>query len=66
MTPIVGLPLDRTDGPLKVAGTARYAADFPQAGMAYAVMVQSTVPNGSIRSTSIQPPRPSAPPACCT
>ena len=33
---VVGQPLDRTDGPLKVEGQARYAAEFSPKGVAYA------------------------------
>lgn len=44
----VGAPLDRVDGRLKVTGGARYAAEFPVANVAHAVIVQSTVPTGRI------------------
>ena len=40
---VVSQPLDRTDGPLKVAGEARYAAEFQLPRLAHAVMVQSTI-----------------------
>jgi xanthine dehydrogenase YagR molybdenum-binding subunit len=46
---LIGAPLDRVDGPLKVTGQARYAAEFFPANVAYAVMVQSTVPRGRMR-----------------
>src|SRR5438874_60231 len=46
---IVGRPLDRVDGPLKVCGAARYAAEFFPSNLAYAVMVQSAVPAGKVR-----------------
>jgi xanthine dehydrogenase YagR molybdenum-binding subunit len=46
----VGQPVDRVDGSLKVTGTASYAADTPVAGALFAVMVQSTVSRGRIRS----------------
>ena len=45
---VVSQPLDRTDGPLKVAGEARYAAEFQLPGLAHAVMVQSTIAKGTI------------------
>ncbi|MBD5634022.1 MAG: xanthine dehydrogenase family protein molybdopterin-binding subunit, partial [Candidatus Eremiobacteraeota bacterium] len=45
---LVGDPLTRVDGRQKVTGTARYAAETPLAGLAYAVMVESTVPSGTI------------------
>ncbi len=46
----VGAPLDRVDGRLKVTGGARYAAEFPTANVAHAVIVTSTVPVGRITS----------------
>jgi xanthine dehydrogenase YagR molybdenum-binding subunit len=42
----VGRPLDRVDGPAKTSGSARYAAEFSPSNVAYAVMVQSTIPAG--------------------
>jgi xanthine dehydrogenase YagR molybdenum-binding subunit len=49
MTAQIGLPHDRVDGPDKVKGSARYAAEFPRARLAHAVMVQSTRPSGTCR-----------------
>jgi xanthine dehydrogenase YagR molybdenum-binding subunit len=46
--PAVSQPMDRTDGPLKVTGEARYAAEFPLPRLAYAAMVLSSVPKGTI------------------
>ncbi|MGH8779903.1 xanthine dehydrogenase family protein molybdopterin-binding subunit [Paraburkholderia sp.] len=48
--PFVGQPLDRTDGLLKVTGEARYAAEFPEARLAHAVLVTSTIARGTIES----------------
>src|SRR5437763_12676283 len=45
---VVTQPLDRTDGPLKVTGEARYAAEFQLPRLAHAAMVQSTVAKGTI------------------
>jgi xanthine dehydrogenase YagR molybdenum-binding subunit len=45
---IIGAPLDRVDGAQKVTGAARYAGDFPAAGLCHAAMIQSTVPRGRI------------------
>ncbi|WP_354683713.1 xanthine dehydrogenase family protein molybdopterin-binding subunit [Cupriavidus necator] len=45
---VTGAPIDRVDGVLKVTGRARYAADYPLPGLAHAVMVTSTIPNGEI------------------
>jgi xanthine dehydrogenase YagR molybdenum-binding subunit len=47
-TVAIGQPLSRKDGVAKVTGAARYAADFTEAGMAYAQLVTSTVANGRI------------------
>ena len=47
--PVIGQPIDRVDGPLKVTGGARFAAEFDQPGLSFAVMVQSTVSRGRIR-----------------
>ena len=43
MNDLTGQPLDRIDGTVKVTGNARYAAEFPQARLAHAVLVTSTV-----------------------
>jgi xanthine dehydrogenase YagR molybdenum-binding subunit len=48
--PLVGQPMDRTDGLLKVTGEARYAAEFPAARIAHAVLVTSPISSGSIAS----------------
>jgi xanthine dehydrogenase YagR molybdenum-binding subunit len=45
---IVGTPLDRVDGPAKVTGAARYAADAPVPSPLYAIIVQSTIARGRI------------------
>ncbi|PCE24063.1 acylaldehyde oxidase [Paraburkholderia acidicola] len=47
---LIGQPLDRTDGVLKVTGEARYAAEFPEARLAHAVLVTSTIARGTITS----------------
>ena len=46
----VGQPLARLDGPLKVQGQARYAAEFPMEGLLYAAIAYSTVARGRIAS----------------
>ena len=40
---VVGKPMDRVDGRLKVTGGAKFAAEFPVAGVKHAVLAQSTV-----------------------
>ncbi|MGF6771601.1 xanthine dehydrogenase YagR molybdenum-binding subunit [Paraburkholderia sp. GAS199] len=47
---MIGQPLDRIDGLLKVTGEARYAAEFPEARLAHAVLVTSTIARGTITS----------------
>ncbi|MDR5762040.1 xanthine dehydrogenase family protein molybdopterin-binding subunit [Caballeronia sp. LZ035] len=47
---VIGKPLDRTDGVLKVTGQARYSADNTDAKLAHAVLVTSTVAHGRIAS----------------
>jgi xanthine dehydrogenase YagR molybdenum-binding subunit len=47
---VVGRPLDRVDGRLKVTGGARFAAEWPLENMAHAVLLGSTIANGRIRS----------------
>src|SRR6266480_2269282 len=47
---LIGRPIGRVDGHLKVTGGARYAAEFLQPKMAYAVLVQSTIAKGEIKT----------------
>ena len=44
----LGQAVPRVDGPLKVRGEARFAAEFPLDGMLYAAVLFSTVPAGRI------------------
>ena len=46
---IMGDPVDRVDGPLKVTGAAPYPSDFTFPDLAHAVLVQSTIAAGTIR-----------------
>src|SRR5438876_1712979 len=50
MTSLIGQPVSRVDGRQKVTGRATYAAEFEVAGVAYGVIVRSTVANGRIAS----------------
>ncbi len=45
---LIGAPISRIDGPLKVQGQATFAAEFPLDGMVYAAVAFSTVPKGRI------------------
>ena len=48
-TGVIGTPVSRVDGRLKVTGAARYAADFPVGNPAYAFLVTSPIAKGTIR-----------------
>jgi xanthine dehydrogenase YagR molybdenum-binding subunit len=45
---LIGAPVARVDGPLKVRGEAPFAAEFPLDGMVYAALVYSTIAKGRI------------------
>ena len=47
---LVGAPVSRVDGPLKVKGEARFAAEIPLDGMLYAALMYSTIPKGRLVS----------------
>ena len=44
----VGAQVSRIDGPLKVTGAARFAAEVPLEGLTYAALVPSTIARGRI------------------
>jgi xanthine dehydrogenase YagR molybdenum-binding subunit len=44
----VGKPLSRIDGPLKVMGKARFAAEVPLFGLSFAALVHSSIARGRI------------------
>src|SRR3977135_2383879 len=47
---IVGQPIDRIDGRLKVTGGARYAYEMQQDSVLYGFVVESSIGKGTIRS----------------
>jgi xanthine dehydrogenase YagR molybdenum-binding subunit len=47
---LVGTPVSRLDGPVKVAGRATFAAEFAMDGLVYAGLVFSTIARGRIAS----------------
>ena len=53
--PVIGLPLDRRDGRLKVTGGAKYTAEFSIDNAAHAVVVQSTIPSMTAGSRAVRP-----------
>lgn len=50
----IGDPLARVDGPAKVTGHAKFSAEFPIPGLAYAKLVMSTVPSGRVQIDTSQ------------
>ena len=49
-TDVIGKPIDRKDGRLKVTGQAKYAAEFGANNVAYAYPVRAAIGNGTIVS----------------
>jgi xanthine dehydrogenase YagR molybdenum-binding subunit len=49
----VGKPLSRIDGPLKVMGKARFAAEVPLEGLSYAALVHSAIARGRIEAIEV-------------
>jgi xanthine dehydrogenase YagR molybdenum-binding subunit len=45
---LIGAPVSRIDGPLKVAGKAAFAAEFPIEDMVYAALKYSTIARGRV------------------
>ncbi|HET9580260.1 MAG TPA: xanthine dehydrogenase family protein molybdopterin-binding subunit [Usitatibacter sp.] len=56
-TPIIGQPLDRVDGRLKVTGHATYVAEFAPGSLCHAVMVCSTIARGHVVALDTQAAR---------
>lgn len=50
---VIGKPLDRIDGPLKVTGTATYAAEYQFANMACGVLVGTKISAGKVVSIDV-------------
>ncbi len=50
MDSIIGKPIDRKDGPLKVTGKAMYAAEWNIPNLAYGITIQSTITKGHINN----------------
>ncbi|WKB53606.1 xanthine dehydrogenase family protein molybdopterin-binding subunit [Eleftheria terrae] len=47
-TAVLGQPIDRVDGPLKVCGQAHYVGDLQRPGMAHAVLLLSSIARGRV------------------
>lgn len=55
MSGALGTPVARREGPDKVTGKARYAAEYPVENLAYGWVVQSTVARGVVRRVEAHP-----------
>jgi xanthine dehydrogenase YagR molybdenum-binding subunit len=52
----IGDPLARVDGPAKVTGNAKFAAEFPVRGLAHATQMMSTIASGRIAAMDTAQP----------
>ncbi|HEY4283563.1 MAG TPA: xanthine dehydrogenase family protein molybdopterin-binding subunit, partial [Chthoniobacterales bacterium] len=50
---LIGSSLTRVDGPAKVTGTAKYAAEFDRPKLAYGWLIQSTISRGRLTDLDI-------------
>src|SRR5438874_1176893 len=50
---LIGQPLARVDGRLKVTGRATYAAEFARPKLTYGALIQSTIANGRVEKMDI-------------
>src|SRR4051812_49548296 len=57
LTKTVGQPVNRVDGPLKVTGQARYAAEFDIPDLLHAALVLSNVPKGTVTAVDSEAAR---------
>ena len=51
---LIGKPIDRIDGRLKVTGAARYTAEFKPDNLVYGFAVRSTIAKGTIRDFNLE------------
>ena len=51
---LIGTPVSRLDGPLKVQGAARFSAEVAPAGMVYVALAYATIPRGRIATLDTQ------------
>ena len=56
-TAYIGEPVSRVEGPLKVTGQARYAAEHTAPDLLYGVVVSSTIAKGRVVSFNLEPAR---------
>jgi xanthine dehydrogenase YagR molybdenum-binding subunit len=53
LTSSLGKPISRVDGPAKVTGAAKYAAEYNVPGLAHGVVVSSTIARGRIKRVHV-------------
>ena len=53
MSTLIGSPISRVDGRLKVTGCAEYAAEFHPEDLVYAALAESTICAGTIRTIEV-------------
>ena len=51
----IGNPIPRPDGPAKVTGRAKYAADYSVTGVLHAVYVGAPIPAGRVTAIETEP-----------
>lgn len=51
---LIGKPIDRIDGRLKITGAAKYSAEFKPDNMVYGYPLRSTVANGTVNDFNIE------------
>jgi xanthine dehydrogenase YagR molybdenum-binding subunit len=54
MNEVIGKPIDRVDGKLKLTGAAKYSAEFSFKNLAHGYTVQSTITKGRIKSINTE------------
>ncbi|TDD38789.1 xanthine dehydrogenase family protein molybdopterin-binding subunit, partial [Nonomuraea terrae] len=53
----VGRPVDRSDGPAKTTGEAKFAAEFPYPDLAHAALVHATIARGRVTAVDTEAAR---------
>ncbi|MDP1028520.1 xanthine dehydrogenase family protein molybdopterin-binding subunit [Sphingomonas sp. KR1UV-12] len=51
---VISRPLDRVDGPLKVSGTATYAAEYAVPGLVHGVLVGAKIGHGKVLAIDVE------------
>src|SRR5918911_776 len=54
MTPAIGRPVERVDGPQKVSGAARYSGEILLPGLTHAAIVGASIPSGRVTAITTE------------